>query len=47
MYKVCETYQDLSIGDTCIGYIMRLREDKKIDLTLKKPGFDSVKGSGE
>ena len=42
-----ETYQNLSIGDTCTGYIMRLREDKKIDLTLKKPGYLSVKGSGD
>jgi predicted RNA-binding protein (virulence factor B family) len=40
-----ETYQDLSIGDTCTGYIMRLREDEKIDLTLKKPGYKSLKGS--
>ncbi|MEN8211166.1 MAG: S1-like domain-containing RNA-binding protein [Thermodesulfobacteriota bacterium] len=45
MLYLNETYQDLSIGDTCIGYIMRFREDKKIDLTLKKPGYQSVKGS--
>ena len=42
-----ETYLDLSIGDTCTGYIMRLREDKKIDLTLKKPGYHSIKNSGD
>ena len=42
-----ETYLDLSIGDTCTGYIMRLRDDKKIDLTLKKPGYNSIKGSGD
>ncbi|MCP3942651.1 MAG: hypothetical protein GY710_14345 [Desulfobacteraceae bacterium] len=40
-----ETYRDLSIGDTCTGYIMRFREDNKIDLTLKEPGYSSVKGS--
>ncbi len=45
MLYLNETYQDLSIGDTCTGYIMRLREDKKIDLTLKKPGYESVKES--
>lgn len=45
MLYLNEIYQDLSIGDTCTGYIMRLREDKKIDLTLKKPGYMSVKGS--
>lgn len=42
-----EVYQDLSVGDTCTGYIMRLRADKKIDLTLKEPGYGSVKDSGE
>ena len=47
MLYLNETYQDLSIGDRCNGYIMRLREDKKIDLTLKKPGYMSVKGSAE
>jgi len=46
LYK-SETYQDLSPGDTCTGYIMRLRGDKKIDLTLKEPGYNSVKGSGD
>ncbi len=47
MLYLNETYQDLSVGDTCTGYIMRLREDKKIDLTLKKPGYESVKGSAQ
>jgi predicted RNA-binding protein (virulence factor B family) len=43
-----ETYQDLSIGDRCTGYIMRIRpEDNKIDLTLKKPGFSSVQDSSK
>ncbi len=42
-----ELYQELSVGDTCTGYIMRLRADKKIDLTLKEPGYGSVKDSGE
>jgi uncharacterized protein len=37
-----ETYQDLAIGDRCTGYIMRLRPDNKIDLTLKQPGYRSV-----
>jgi uncharacterized protein len=42
-----ETYKDLSVGDACKGYIMRLREDNKIDLTLKKPGYGSVKASSD
>jgi hypothetical protein len=45
MLYINETYQDLAIGDACTGYIMRVREDGKIDLTLKKPGYNSVKGS--
>jgi uncharacterized protein len=45
MLYINETYQDLSIGDICTGFIMRLRQDKKIDLTLKKPGYTSVKES--
>lgn len=40
-----ELFQDLTVGDACSGYIMRLREDKKIDLTLKEPGYRSVKDS--
>lgn len=42
-----ETYQTLFPGDSCTGYIMRLREDKKIDLTLKEPGYSSVTKSGD
>ncbi len=45
MLYINETYQDLAVGNTCPGYIMRLREDGKIDLTLKEPGYNSVKGS--
>jgi predicted RNA-binding protein (virulence factor B family) len=47
MLYLNETYKDLSEGDICEGYIMRLREDNKIDLTLKEPGYSSVKGSSE
>jgi predicted RNA-binding protein (virulence factor B family) len=47
MLYLNETYQTLSEGDNCTGYIMRLREDNKIDLTLKKPGYGSVRGSSE
>lgn len=47
MLYLNEIYQDLAVGDTLSGYIMRLREDKKIDLTLKKPGYTSVEGSAK
>ncbi len=47
MLYLNETYQDLSVGDRCKGFVMRVREDKKVDLTLKKPGFGSVEGSAK
>lgn len=42
-----ETYQKLFIGNTCKGYIMRIREDGKIELSMKKPGYSSVPKSAE
>ena len=42
-----EVFSKLSIGDRLTGYIARIREDGKIDLTLKKPGYRSVAGSTE
>jgi predicted RNA-binding protein (virulence factor B family) len=42
-----ETFKDLSIGDRCRGYILRIREDGKVDLTLKQPGYASVEGSAQ
>lgn len=41
-----EVYAPLSIGDKTTGYIGRIREDGKITLTLKSPGYQSVIGSG-
>jgi len=40
-----ETFEDLSIGDRYRGYVLRVREDGKVDLTLKQPGYASVEGS--
>ena len=40
-----ETFEDLSIGDRYRGYVLRIREDGKVDLTLKQPGYASVEGS--
>ena len=40
-----ETYEHLSVGDRREGYINRIREDGKLDLSLKKPGFSSVSDS--
>ena len=42
-----EVFQKVSIGDRMTGYVSRIREDGKIDLTLKKPGYRSVATSTE
>ncbi len=42
-----EVFSKLAIGDRLTGYISRIREDGKIDLTLKKPGYRSVADSTE
>ena len=40
-----ETYESLAIGDERTGYINRIRENGKVDLSLKPPGYGSVPGS--
>ena len=47
MMSLNETYQKLFIGNTYKGYIMRIREDGKIYLSMKKPGYSSVPKSAE
>jgi predicted RNA-binding protein (virulence factor B family) len=37
-----DIYQPLRAGDRMKGYIAKLRPDQKIDVTLRKPGFDGV-----
>jgi uncharacterized protein len=46
LYK-SETYESLTMGEKREGYINRIRENGKIDLVLKKPGHQSITGSGE
>jgi predicted RNA-binding protein (virulence factor B family) len=40
-----ETFETLAIGDRCRGYVLKIREDGKVDLALKQPGYASVKDS--
>ncbi|AXI99694.1 hypothetical protein CYPRO_0407 [Cyclonatronum proteinivorum] len=42
-----EVFQPLKTGDQLTGYIKLLREDGKIDLSLRKPGFEEVLDSKE
>jgi uncharacterized protein len=37
-----EVFRKIQIGDRLKGYVKQVREDNKIDLTLNKPGMDSV-----
>jgi len=40
-----ETYTPLSIGEKREGYVSRILEDGKIDLSLKRPGYRSISDS--
>ncbi|WP_080801830.1 CvfB family protein [Desulfamplus magnetovallimortis] len=40
-----ETFEKLALGDKISAYIHRIRDDSKIDLLLKKPGYASVSQS--
>jgi uncharacterized protein len=40
-----ETYTPLLIGEKREGYVSRIREDGKIDLSLKRPGYHSISDS--
>ena len=40
-----ETYEPLAIGDERVGYVNRIRENGKVDLSLKAPGYASISGS--
>jgi len=42
-----EVYRKLSVGEQLEGYIKKIREDNKIDVTLRKGGFDDVKDARE
>jgi len=37
-----EVFQPLKIGQEIYGFIKKLRDDKKIDLCLQKPGYQAI-----
>jgi len=37
-----EVFQPLKIGQEIDGFIKKVREDKKIDLCLQKPGYNAI-----
>ena len=42
-----DTFENLAVGDRRRGFIVKVRDDGKIDLSLKKPGYGSVEGSAK
>jgi predicted RNA-binding protein (virulence factor B family) len=46
LYK-SDIFQKLSIGEQLEGYIKKIREDKKIDVSLRKGGLDDIKDARE
>jgi predicted RNA-binding protein (virulence factor B family) len=38
-----EVFQPLKIGQEIDGFIRKVRDDKKIDLRLQKPGYEAIK----
>lgn len=42
-----EVFRPMRAGDRVTGYIKQLRDDGKIDLSLRKPGYDEVLDSKE
>jgi predicted RNA-binding protein (virulence factor B family) len=42
-----EVFQQLRSGEQTIGYISKMREDKKIDLLLRAPGHHATQDIGE
>nr|WP_026463704.1 S1-like domain-containing RNA-binding protein [Adhaeribacter aquaticus] len=37
-----EVFRDLKLGDKITGYVRKIREDDKIDVSLQKPGYQEV-----
>lgn len=38
-----QIFTDVKLGDTLTGYVSRITEDNRIDISLQKSGFDQVK----
>ncbi len=46
LYK-SDVFRELSIGEQLEGYIKKIREDNKIDVTLRKGGLEDIKDARE
>ena len=39
-----DIYTELEVGQTCTGYIKKIRDDGQIDLSVQAPGYAKIKG---
>ena len=39
-----ELFKPIKVGDKCTGYIKKVREDDKLDISLEKPGYEKIDG---
>jgi hypothetical protein len=46
LYK-SDIFRELAVGEQLEGYIKKIREDNKIDVTLRKGGLDDIKNARE
>jgi len=46
LYK-SDVFRELTVGEQLEGYIKKIREDNKIDVTLRKGGLDDIKEARE
>jgi uncharacterized protein len=42
-----ETFRNFNIGDVLTGYVKKIRTDNKLDIALRKRGFEEVEDAGE
>jgi hypothetical protein len=42
-----DIYKDLSVGDKTKGYIKKIRDDRKIDVSLRKIGYGRIEDAKE
>ena len=42
-----DVFRELTVGEQLEGYIKKIREDNKIDVTLRKGGLDDIKDARE
>ncbi|MEY5046676.1 MAG: hypothetical protein RLZZ175_35 [Bacteroidota bacterium] len=42
-----EIFQRVAIGDTLTGYIKKVREDNKLDISLQKQGFENIEPNAQ